>query len=337
MTATVSRIAICLVLALPLAAQLPAGFPSSGQLNDAQATAMMQAIAAQAQSQAAPALTQAQLQLLLQYMTKASANSSANAVQAQMLAQAMAQSQAAAPGAMMSAAQAQSLSRMFAGQPGIAGTPPGQQFQQSMPGMQMPGMQAAPTQTQFTALAPKKAGMIRIGVMEPKAQLTQNGQGANVAEPLRNLMVHYLSGPMLEVVSISAVLAQQAQAEAAQKECDFVLVSSLTQKLDSGKLSMLKKAAPMASMIPMVGMAGGMAGAIGAAAGSAAASTAANVASGVKAKADVTLQYQLVVPANGTVVIGNTLTAKAKTDGEDVVTPLVEQADSAIFAAITKK
>ncbi|MBZ5605040.1 MAG: hypothetical protein LAO79_22305 [Acidobacteriia bacterium] len=312
------RLVAILAAALPLAAQIP----TAGQVSDAQAAAMIQALSAQAQTGAAPAMTQAQLQLLLQYMMRSGAASGANAMQAQAMMQMLAQSSAASPNAAISAMQAQSMAKMFASQ------------QQSF---QAPSPFGQPQMTTTAgALGPKKPGTIRIGVLTPQAQLAQNGSGANVTEPLRATIVRYLSGPMLEVTPIAALLPQQAEAEAKQKECDFVLSSRLTQKLNSGGLGMLKKAMPVASMIPMVGMAG-MAGAAASAAAGTAMGGAASIASAVKAKSEVTFEYKLIIPQSGTAVAANSSTAKARTDGEDVITPLIEQADAAILATVTKK
>ncbi len=242
-----------LIAAIPVSAQLPA----AGQFTDAQAAALIQALTAQAQGAAASATTQAQLQALLQYMMRQSSASSsaASATQAQMLVQAMAQTSAAAPSAPVSVAQAQALTKMFAGPPAGATMAPGLGRTSAAP---VPTMSASP---QALGLAPKKAGTIRIGVVAPKAQMGGTGPGANnVADSLQTLIVLYLSGPMLEVTPIAAMLPQQIEAEIQQKECDYVLYSAISQKLNSGGLGLLKKAMPVASMIPMVGIAGGLAG-----------------------------------------------------------------------------
>ena len=253
-------LALCFLLAALLAA---AQVPAAAQLSDAQAAAMIQALTAQAQGGNAPAMTQAQLQILFQYLVRQSAASSSamSAAQAQMLMQAMAQSSAAAPGAAVSAAQAQALAKILSAQ--TQGTAP--LYGARSPGLgptMTPTMTPAPTMTMSSpqptvAVGPKKPGVVRIGVMQPKAQM---GGGANVAEPLRSIIVQYLSGPMVEIAPITAMLGQQIQMEARQKECDYVLSSSISQKAGGG---LLRKAMPMASMIPMVGLAGGLAGGTG--------------------------------------------------------------------------
>jgi len=317
---------LMLIAAIPASAQIPA----AGQLTDAQAAAMMQALAAQAQGAAETAMTQAQVQALLLYMMRQApaSSSAASAAQAQMLMQAMAQTSSAAPSAAVSAAQAQALAKMFASQPAAPTAMP--------PALARTSPVPVPTMTTAQQTPAKKPGAIRIGVVTPKAQMGGSGQGANnVPEAVRALIVQYLSGPVLEVTPIVAMAPQQIEAELKQKECDFVLYSAMSQKMNSGGLGLLKKAMPMASMIPMVGLAGGLAG-VAAGATASTAAGAASVANTVKAKSEVTFEYKLLATGSGESVIANSCTAKAKSDGEDIVTPLIAQADNAILTAITK-
>jgi hypothetical protein len=187
-------------------------------------------------------------------------------------------------------------------------------------------------------LGPKKSGVIRIGVAQPKAQMGQGNSGANVAEPIRSMITQYLNGPSQEIVALSALLSSQIDAEAKAKECDYVLYSAIGQKMaSSGAAGFLKKAAPMAHMIPMVGMAGGVAGAVAGAAAGTAVAGAASVASTVKAKSEVTFEYKLMVPGNTTPVLANTEKAKATEDGEDVISPLIEQAATTVLSELSKK
>ena len=189
-------------------------------------------------------------------------------------------------------------------------------------------------------LAAKKPGVVRIGVVQPKAQMGQGNTGMSVAEPIRSLVIQYLGGPSLEAVPLTAMLPSQIDAEAKQKECDYIVYSAVNQKAASSGLGLLRKAMPMASMIPMVGMAAGAAGAIATTAvASAAAQEASSIAvsGAVKAKSEVTFDYKLVAPGNDAPILANSTKAKAKADGEDVITPLIEQAATAIIGQVSKK
>jgi len=108
---------------------------------------------------------------------------------------------------------------------------------------------------------PKKPGVIRVGVTLPAAQF---GPGSSPAagEPIRQSIIGYLTGPNVEAVPIVALLPVQAEAEAAQKECDYIVASSITQKrADSGRgTGFLKGAASMSSQIPCSERRTGLAG-----------------------------------------------------------------------------
>jgi len=92
-----------------------------------------------------------------------------------------------------------------------------------------------------------------------------------------------------------------------------------------------------------------MGGAVAASAASAAASAAAmsaqqqalNQLSGfngqIKSKDDVTVQYQLMATGQTSPVLQNSLKAKAKSDGEDVLTPLLERAATGILTEVSRK
>ena len=187
------------------------------------------------------------------------------------------------------------------------------------------------------ANAPKKAGAVRIGIVTPKAQLTA-GDAAQAAEAVRNTFASYLGGPTVEVVALAARLPSQALEEAKQSQCDYVLYASLTQKKGGGGGGMFGRA--------LGNIAGAAAGHIpvntagDAAARSAAVTgiyTTANIAGSVKAKDELTLEYKLEATDGARPSVANTAKAKAKSDGEDVLTPLIEKAAEAIVGVATKK
>jgi hypothetical protein len=99
----------------------------------------------------------------------------------------------------------------------------------------------------------------------------------------------------------------------------------------------------------MGAMAHGMGGAVAASAASAAASAAAQAAQQqainqlasfngqIKQKDDVTVQYQLVATGQSAPVLQETLKGKAKSDGEDVLTPLLQQTANNVLGQVSKK
>jgi len=208
----------------------------------------------------------------------------------------------------------------------------------SAPVSQMPQPAAA---TPINALPAKKPGVVRLGVGKPVAQMAQGpAAGApDVAESLRTLLDADLSGPLLDVVPITSVVSVQAEAEIKDKAVDYLLYTTLTQKRADrgGFLKKMSVLAPLASMIPMVG---GVAG-IGGAVASAAASTAITVAGGmgniISAQDQVTLTYKLMAPGNETPVLSNTVKATAKTNGEDLLSPLMEQVATSVLGQLIQK
>jgi hypothetical protein len=203
------------------------------------------------------------------------------------------------------------------------------------------------------ALGPKAPGKIRVGIAPPEAQVGQgNNAGADYSTPIRNAEVALMSGPAVEIAALDSHIAMQLQAEAQQKQCDYILYSAVTVKHSSGGGfgKFMKMGSMAASMTPMAaGMGRGMGGAIAAQTAGMAASAAAQAAQQqaisqlagfngqIKSKDDVTVQYQLVATGQTAPRLQNSLQAKAKSDGEDVLTPLLRQAATSVLTEVGNK
>jgi hypothetical protein len=225
----------------------------------------------------------------------------------------------------------------------------GAQFQGGMPGMAgMQGQSAGAAVPLPQALGPKAPGKIRIGIAPAQAQLGQgNNAQADYATPIRNAIVYMMNGPAVEVAALDARIPLQLQAEAQQKQCDFILLSSVTVQHGGGKFGKFMKVGSMASSVTPVGM---MAHSVGAMAASQAAAQAAAMTAQqqavsqlsqfngqIKSKDDVTVDYQLYPSGQAQPKLQNSLKGKAKSDGEDVLTPLIQQAATAILTDVTNK
>ena len=200
------------------------------------------------------------------------------------------------------------------------------------------------------ALGPKAPGKIRIGVAPPDAQLGQgNNAGADYSTPIRNAIVLLMNGPAVEIAALDSHIPIQLQAEAQQKQCDYILFSSVAVKHQKGGFGNFAKFGGMAaSMTPMGAMAHGMGGAMAA---QTAASVAAQAAqqqamnqavsqlSGfngqIKSKDDVSVQYSLSQTGGAAPVLQNSLAGKAKSDGEDVLTPLLQQTANTVLTQVS--
>ena len=187
---------------------------------------------------------------------------------------------------------------------------------------------------------PASGAPVRIGIVLPEAQLGQGNTGQDVSEPVRQLIISYMAGPRLELVPLQAKISAQVNAEAQQQNCTHVLYTSVEQKkAGKGLGGMLSMLGPAASMMPGLGAMGGANSAMIAGVATQAISAAAvqsaqqdaiesltqAQAGSVKARDEISLTYQFVSVAGGKPVLEETLKAKARENGEDLLRPLVEQ------------
>ena len=104
-------------------------------------------------------------------------------------------------------------------------------------------------------LGPKKPGVPRIGVLDPKAQMGQGSSVLDVGAPVRQAILAYLEGPVVDVVPIISRVEIQVAAEARQKECDYLLQTTVTKgHAGGGWRKTLGSVAPFTAVIPVVGM-----------------------------------------------------------------------------------
>jgi hypothetical protein len=176
----------------------------------------------------------------------------------------------------------------------------------------------------------KKESPVRIGLAGVKTGAI--GEGINAAElagAIQNTLVQYVKGTNIEIVPLEAKLASAIETEAKEKSCDYVLYVTISHKKGGGGFGMFKKIAPvLGSVVPMAGMVGVVAGTVA----STAISTAATA--NVRPKDELTLDIRL---QNGSAVaLAKQFKAKAKSAGEDVISPIVEQAATALVETVGK-
>jgi hypothetical protein len=155
-----------------------------------------------------------------------------------------------------------------------------------------------------------------------------------------------MSGPAIEIAALDSHLPMQIQAEAQQKECDYVLFSEVTVKHGGGGFGKFMKMGSMAANMTPMGAMGHMSGAMAA---SAAAQTAAAMAQQqamsqlagfngqIKSKDEVTVGYHLYPTGQGQPRLENSLKGKAQSDGEDVLTPMLQQTANSVLTEVSKK
>src|SRR5262249_48417522 len=96
----------------------------------------------------------------------------------------------------------------------------------------VPSTLSAPATT--NTVGPKRAGVIRLGVAAVKTGNVAEGMNANeLALAVRNTLLQQLKATNVEAVPIDATDAA-IQAEAQQKECDYVVYSNVSHKKGGG-------------------------------------------------------------------------------------------------------
>ena len=192
-----------------------------------------------------------------------------------------------------------------------------------------PSAPTAPAAPAPAAVGPKRAGVIRLGVAAVKAGNVAEGMNANdLALAVKNTLLQQLKATNVEAVPIEATGAA-IQAEAQQKECDYVVFANISHKKGGGGFgSMLGNASSaIANNVPY---------GHGTAVAVTANGTNAVVAQSVKAKDEMTLDVRLERPGSTTPTFAQQFKGKAKSAGEDMVTPLAQQASQAALQAIAK-
>ena len=191
---------------------------------------------------------------------------------------------------------------------------------------------AAPTAASTpTAPGPKQNGVIRLGVAAVRTGRV--GEGINAEElsaAVEKRLAEYLRGAKIELVRIDARTPAAIAAEATEKSCDFVISAVVSHKKAGGFGKVFGRIAPVvADAIP--GSERSVEANTAINAGRGAIYDAGAAAQNIKAKDELTLEIEL--RSAGAAVLARQLKAKAKSDGDDIISPLVEQAAVAIRQA----
>jgi hypothetical protein len=175
--------------------------------------------------------------------------------------------------------------------------------------------------------------------LAPTSVEENSGNATKAMDAARETFTSYLTGPSLATYPLKAKLESQVRQEARQADCPYLLLTTLkhVQKKSGG--SMLGKMAAGAAQQGAweAGAASGSAAGrvAGQAAYGAAGQAAYNYAGGVHNKDEITLKYRLE-KSDGTVLLEKEDKRKAKSDGEDLLTPMVQQASEAIATTASK-
>ena len=174
---------------------------------------------------------------------------------------------------------------------------------------------------------------VRVGVTMPKAAFTGEGvDNAQMAAGIQGLVAQYLQGSNIEIVPLEAKLDSAIKSEAKEKGCAYVLNIAVSQKKGGGGFGMFKAIAPiMSSVVPVAGVGAGVAGQIAGSVTQTAIMSASQISGTTKSKDQFALEYSLNT-VDGAVKNAASFKTKAKSDGEDVISPMMEKMAEAILA-----
>jgi hypothetical protein len=188
-----------------------------------------------------------------------------------------------------------------------------------------------PSAAVATTVTPKRDGVIRFGVATVKTGNVAEWMNAqNLAAAVQNTLQQNLTGTNVEAVLIEATGAA-IQAEAQQKQCDYIVFANVSHKKGGGGFGSMIGSS-VGQVASNIGYGSGTAAVV-------AANTvaAASVAQNIKNKDELTLDVRLERPSSQTPSFAQTFKGKAKSAGEDIITPLSQQAAQAIIASVGKQ
>jgi hypothetical protein len=183
---------------------------------------------------------------------------------------------------------------------------------------------------------PKREGVVRLGVAGVKTASV--GEGLNASElsaAVQNTLAEYLKSPAVELVQLEAKLPSQVEAEARQKECDFVIYATVSHRKGGGGGfggMFGKVVAPTVGQVG-IGHTGSTAGNVAGQVATTAIVSAGTMSANVKQKDELTLDVKVQAPGSASAAAARQFKSKAKSAGEDIITPVVEQAAQMILDA----
>jgi hypothetical protein len=188
-----------------------------------------------------------------------------------------------------------------------------------------------------SSVGAKKEGTVRIGLAAVKTGAVGEGvSAADISAAIQNTLTQYLKVPNVEVVTLDARLSSAIESEAKQKECDYVLyINASHKKGGGGGFGMFSSVIAPAIGRTGIGHTGSTVGNVAGQVATHAIVSAGSASSSIKSKDEITLDVKLQ-GAGGAAALAKQFKQKAKSNGEDIISPVVEQAAQAIVDTIGK-
>ena len=173
--------------------------------------------------------------------------------------------------------------------------------------------------------------------LAPASAQFPNTNTTDASAAVSGLFKSYLTGPSLSVVPLTARLTSQAREEARSANCKFVLFVTTKQERhrSSGVLGQIAGKAAQEAAWGASFEASTAAKRVASMSAVGAARAATDIAATTKTQDELELSYRLE-SETGTVLKEGKAKQKAKSDGEDLLTPLVEHAAEEIAATVAK-
>jgi hypothetical protein len=189
---------------------------------------------------------------------------------------------------------------------------------------------AQSTDVQASAPVAKKQGVVRLGLVAVKTGNVGEGLSArDLATAVQNSLTEHLKAPNLEVIALEAKLASTIEAEAKEKQCDLVIYTNVSHKKGGGGFGSMFGSSGASIIGNSIGYGAGN-GAVVAAQVTTKAVMAATMSENIKAKDELTLDLKLQAPDSAAPTLAKQYKQKAKSAGEDIISPVIEQAAQAI-------
>jgi len=206
----------------------------------------------------------------------------------------------------------------------------------SGPSANVLGNTLTPSPNGSSATGPKQAGTIRIGLAGVKTGAVGEGLTASdLSAAVQNTLVNYLRVPNIEVVTLDAKLPVAIDGEARQKECDYVIYATASHKKGGGGFGMFGSALGSAIGRTGIGHTGSTAGNIAGQVATQTVVSATSLSANVKSKDEITLDLKLA-RIGGESAFAKVYKAKAKSNGDDIISAVIEQAAQAIVDTVGK-
>lgn len=236
--------------------------------------------------------------------------------------------------------EVKSTSEMYAssGTSGLSYNGPSNSSSSSSSGMSSNIRNAADLRNDAPTIGAKKEGTIRIGLAGVKTGAVGEGiTAADLSAAIQNSLSSYLKGTKVEIVPLEAKLASAQADEAKQKECDYILTATASHKKGGGGgFGGFGKMLGSVVSQTGIGHTGSTVGNIAGQMATTAIVSATSLSGNVKSKDELTLDLAIVSIANNSSVLAKQFKAKAKSNGDDIISTVVEQAAQAIIDTVGK-